>query len=72
MDAACEVAQLLQGEVGLLPGLAHELHGRRVAVCGALLGHAQVEGERDESLLCAVVQVALDAPALVVGRGDDA
>ena len=72
MDAAREVAQLLQREVGLLPRLADQLHRGRVAVRGALLGHAQVQRERHEPLLCAVVEVALDAPALVVGRRDDA
>jgi hypothetical protein len=71
MDAARQVAQLLQREVGLLPRAADQLHGGRVAVRGALLGHAQVQGERHEPLLSAVVEVALDAPALVVRRGDD-
>ena len=41
-------------------------------VHGALLGHAQVQRERHEPLLCAVVQVALDPAPLGVGRGDDA
>ena len=38
----------------------------------ALLGHAQVQRERHEPLLRAVVQVALDPPPLGVRRGDDA
>ena len=72
MDAARKVAQLLQREVGLLPRPADQVDRGGVAVDGALLGHPQVEGERHEPLLCAVVEVALDAAALVVGRGDDA
>ena len=71
MDAARQVAQLLQREVRLLARLAHQLGGSRVAVVGALLGHAQVQRERDEPLLRAVVQVALDPPPLGVRRGDD-
>ena len=37
----------------------------------ALPGHAEVHGQRDQPLLRAVVQVALDPAALGVGRGDD-
>ena len=47
-------------------------NGGRVAVDRALLGHTQVQGERDEPLLRAVVKVALEAPALGVRRSDDA
>jgi hypothetical protein len=36
------------------------------------LGRAKLEPERDEALLCAVVQVALDAAASFVGGGDHA
>ena len=35
------------------------------------LGAAQVEGEGDETLLRAVVEIALDAAAGLVGGGDD-
>ena len=72
VDAAREVAQLLQREARLLARLAHQLGGRRVALLGALLGHAQRQRERHEPLLGAVVEVALDAPALGVGGRDDA
>ena len=41
----------------------------RVGERGA--GHAEVHGQRDQPLLGAVVQVALDAAALGVGRGDE-
>src|SRR5215217_3541569 len=46
-----EVAQLLEREVRLLARLAHELDRGGIAVLGALLGHAQVQRERDEPLL---------------------
>ena len=36
------------------------------------LGGAQLQSERDEPLLCAVVQVALDPVSRLVGGGDDA
>ena len=41
-------------------------------VAEALAGHPELEAQRDETLLRAVVQVALDPPALGVGGGDDA
>ena len=45
--------------------------GRRHVVAEGRAGHAQVHGQRHQPLLGAVVQVALDAAALGVGRGDD-
>jgi hypothetical protein len=72
MDAAGQVAQLLQREAGLLPRLAHELGCLGIARGRALLGHAQVERQGDEALLRAIVEVALDPPALRVRRLDDA
>ena len=45
--------------------------GRRV-VADAALEEAQLEREGDEALLGAVVEVALQAPALGVARRDDA
>ena len=71
VDAAREVAQLLEREVRLLPRAADQLGSLRVALLGTSLRHAQIEGERDEPLLGAVVEVALDAPPLAVGGGDD-
>ena len=72
MDAACQVAQLLQREVGLLARLADQLGGAGVGGFDPLLGHAQVQRERHQPLLRAVVEVALDAAPLGVGRSDDA
>ena len=71
MDAAREVAQLLQGEVRLLAGPAHQLDRARVTGLHALLRHPEVQRERHQPLLRAVVQVALDPPPLRVGGGDD-
>ena len=72
MDAAREVAQLLQRELRLLPGLPHQLSRGRIAARGALLGHPQIQRQRHEALLGAVVEVALDPPALRVRGRDDA
>ncbi len=45
----------------------------RQLVAGSDRGrHPQLQSERDEALLRPVVQVALDPPALPVGRRDDA
>ena len=49
----------------------HRSGGRRVVAQG-FLGHAQVQGEGDEALLGAVVEVALESPPLGVGGVDDA
>ena len=68
MDAARELAQLLGG--------ARQLRGRLVEQRGRLPGspssfdarEPQRQRERDEPLLRAVVEVALEPAALVVGR----
>ena len=64
---AGEVAQLGERELRLVARLLDEL-ARAVGVAlEALLGHPEVQRERDEPRLRAVVQVALDA--LELGRG---
>ena len=71
MDAADEVADLLQRRLGLLVGVGHHrpaLLG--VVVVELLTGRAEVGGEGDEALLGAVVEVALDASALGLGAVD--
>ena len=69
LQAAGQVAQLLDGEAELVDGaidLGAE-HGRRPVD----LGRLELEGDRQQSLLGAVVEVALDAPAfLEVRRGE--
>ena len=71
MDAVGQLAQL---GGGLGEPLAHALQegdgGVRVAL-GARPRQADLERERHQVLLGAVVQVALDAPARRVGRLDD-
>ncbi len=69
-DAAREVAQLGERALGLLARLADQLHRALGIALEALLGHAEVERERDQPRLRAVVQVALDALQLG-GRGVD-
>ena len=67
-----ELAQLLQRLQQALARLAHQRPGVGAVVAQARLGQAQRHGDRDQALLRAVVQVALDAPALGVGGLDDA
>ena len=70
MDAAGEVAQLHERLLGLTVGLGDEpLRVHRV-LGGA--GAAERHRQRDEPLLRAVVQVALDPAPLGVGGGDHA
>ena len=67
VEAAHEVAQLGQRLLGLLVRAGDELQ-RAVGIGGELLlGPAEVHAERDQPLLRAVVQVALDAAALGLG-----
>ena len=72
MQAAGQLAQLLQRELQLLRRPGEQLL-RRVGI-GAELGlrQAQRERERDEPLLGAVVQVPLEPAALGVGGLDEA
>jgi hypothetical protein len=70
VDAAGQLAQLFERALQPLGELVDERPGVRVV--DARLEQPQLEGERDELLLRAVVQVALDAAARLVGRRDDA
>ena len=71
MDAAGQFAQLVQR--------AGRLADQRVQLLGQLvdlgwyrrLRQAQPQGQRDQPLLGAVVQIPLDAAAGLVGGGDD-
>ena len=69
MDAARELAQLRERDRELLADLVDG--ARQAGVAQPRLEHPQVQGERDELLLGAVVEVALDPPAGVVGGLDD-
>jgi hypothetical protein len=68
VDAARQVAQVGEGALGLFVRLADQLGGRLRVGAELLPGHAEVHGEGDQALLGAVVEVALDAAALVLGR----
>jgi hypothetical protein len=71
VDAAGQLAQLLDRELGLLARLRDQRRRALRIVVDARLGDAECHRHRDEPLLRAVVEVALDPPALGVGRGDD-
>ena len=70
MDPAREVAQLLQRGARRLARLGEVLLRLLGILLQLLLGQAEVHAERDEPRLRAVVQVALDAPQLGLGRLD--
>ena len=72
MDPARELAQLLDGELRLLARLGDQPRGARGVAREPRLGEAERERHGDHPLLGAVVEVALDLPALGVGGGDDA
>ena len=69
MDAARELAQLVEGDGELLDQRVDLAALRRVLQLR--LEHPQVERQADEVLLRAVVQVALDPAARGVARLDD-
>ncbi|MEJ7721883.1 MAG: hypothetical protein WKF58_16290 [Ilumatobacteraceae bacterium] len=72
MDAAGEVAQLVDGFAEILHRLRQDRSDSRAGVAvQACLGQPQGQRDRDQALLRAVVQVALDAPALGIAGGDD-
>jgi hypothetical protein len=72
VDAPCQLAQLLDGELGLLPCLRHQLDRARGIALDPRLGESEGEGHGNQPLLGAVVEIALDAPALFIGGGEDA
>ena len=73
MHAAGELAQLGDREPQLVDSVGEHLVQLGVEVATeALLCGPKLEGERDEPLLGAVVDVALDPATLVVAGGDDA
>ena len=70
MDAARELAQLLERARSSSLARGHaRLGGRRVAV-DVGLDQPQLHRDRDQPLLRAVVQVALEPPPLGVAGGD--
>ena len=72
MQATGELAELLERLLEVVAdALEHRLRGRRIVVQG-FLGHPEVEGEGDEALLGAVVQVPFEASPLGDACFDDA
>ena len=70
-DPGGERAELVEGAVDVVGQPLEQLAGAGRAAGHHLLGELEPDPQRDEPLLAAVVQVALDPPALVVGRGED-
>ena len=68
MHAADQVPQLGQGRLGLDVRLVEEDPGALGVVAELRLGPAELHRQRDQPLLGAVVQVALDPPPLGLGR----
>ena len=71
MDAARELAQLPDRELRLLARLGDQPRRDRGIALELGLGEPERERQRDQPLLGAVVEVALDPPALGVGGVDD-
>src|SRR6185437_3182965 len=72
MNAARELAQLLQGVGELLARGADDLRGPRGIGVDPREREPERQGERDEALLSAVVQVPLEPSPRLVGGDDDA
>ena len=73
MESPHQLAQFGQGRLGVPVGASYQLAGAFGVGVELLLGPPEVHGDRDQSLLSAVVQIALDALALLlagVDRGD--
>ena len=71
VEAPSQLAELAQREGELVAARRHELLRRRVGADVALQ-QAQLQRDRDEALLGAVVEVALEPPPLGVAGRDDA
>ena len=71
MDAAGELAQLVQRCGELVARLGRELLALGRVAADRALGSTQLQRDGDEALLRAVVEVALEPPALGVAGLDD-
>ena len=72
VDAVGQLAQLLDGQLHVVGQLAEHLAGPVRVFGHDVAGQAQVDGQRHQVLLGAVVQVAFDPAAFGVPAGDDA
>ena len=71
MQATGELAELFERLLQVLADAVEHRLGRERVVVQRLLGHPQVQGEGDEALLCAVVEVPFESPALGDACVDD-
>ena len=71
MDAVCELAQFVDRQDHLRAGGLEPRRARLVGVTRALRGDPELDRERGEPLLRAVVQVVLEPASLGVGRVDE-
>ena len=67
-----ERANVLEGVPDIASELPQQLSRGGRILLGELAGHAEVDGERDQLLLRAVVDVTLDTAPLGVSGCDDA
>ena len=67
-----ERAELVEHAVDVVGEPLEQLACAGRAAGHHLLGELEPDAQRDQPLLAAVVEVALDPPALVVGRREDA
>jgi hypothetical protein len=73
VNATGQLAELLDGNLHLVGSCGEQALDVRVgATVEVALGSLQIECERDQSLLRAVMEIALDSAALLVAGGDDA
>jgi F420-dependent oxidoreductase-like protein len=71
IDAPGEVAQIFESSFGVALDVAEQAGALGRVSLGELLGEPGLDGEGDQLLLGAVVEVALDPPSLLVLRGDE-
>ena len=71
VDAASELAQLVEGGAQLAVGLGEELGGAVRVGAELRAGELERQPEREQPLLGAVVEVALEPPSLLVAGADD-
>ena len=71
MDAAGDLPQVIKHAHELRGDIVHDLGTDLATFGGCRRCRPQPQGQRDEALLGAVVQVVLDAPAGLIRGGDD-
>ena len=72
IDALRQQANLLQGRLHVLAQRRDQLGGHRRVLLEHLTGKRKADAQRDQAVLRPVVEISLDALALLVGGGEDA